>query len=174
MAEEPRTINIIERSALKPGKKGAYFTVKDETDKTWICWHDNLYDNFQVGSVVSILWEKSDNQKYLDRITGLVNQPAPETPQSQKKAVKKELPQEVLTQVIAPQERGMWYKELGELIRWQGLPKDNDFGKAVRVKYLAEMMRVLGTLDKNTIIECLKTWGITATDLQEKKTEGQK
>ena len=44
---------------------------------------------------------------------------------------------------IAPQERGMWYKELGACIREKDIDTTTPEGKLLRSAYYVEMMRVL-------------------------------
>ncbi len=70
---------------------------------------------------------------------------------------------------ISPQERGMWFKELGQCIRSGELPKDTPAGKVARMKYYPEMQRVLGQFDKSGLIIILKAMGVDAQDFEEKK-----
>lgn len=44
---------------------------------------------------------------------------------------------------IAPEERGMWWKELGEMLRTGEIDKSKAHGKMLRIAYYAEMFRVL-------------------------------
>ena len=50
---------------------------------------------------------------------------------------------EPLPRTIAPQERGMWYKQLGDDLRSGHIDKSTAFGKKLRLTYFAEMFRVL-------------------------------
>ena len=43
----------------------------------------------------------------------------------------------------APQELGMWYKELGEMIRAKDIDTTKPSGKAMRTAYYAKMLSVL-------------------------------
>ena len=43
----------------------------------------------------------------------------------------------------APQEIGMWYKELGEMLRAKDIDTTKSAGKAMRTAYYAKMMSVL-------------------------------
>ncbi len=51
---------------------------------------------------------------------------------------------EAIQAKVQPQERGMWWKELGEMLRAGEIDKTKPFGKALRTAYYAEMFRVLG------------------------------
>lgn len=44
---------------------------------------------------------------------------------------------------IAPQERGMWWKQLGDDLRSGHVDISKPFGKTLRLRYFAEMFRVL-------------------------------
>lgn len=100
---EPITISVIKRGELKAGKKGAYFLVDDETDKRWICWKANLYNSFEVGSIVSIEWEASDDPtKYSDKIIGIALGTSPEAPQSKTEASKAEVRPTIQKEKVIP------------------------------------------------------------------------
>lgn len=63
--------------------------------------------------------------------------------------VEDELPEPVkrtttpVPSVIAPQERGMWWKQLGDDLRSGHIDKETHMGKVIRLRYFAEMFRVL-------------------------------
>jgi len=49
-----------------------------------------------------------------------------------------------ILKVPAPQELGMWWKELGEMIRAKDIDLTKPTGKALRTAYYAQMFAVLG------------------------------
>ncbi len=98
-------------------------------------------------------------------VSDLMPPPPSEALEHKIEASKKETPSELLKQAIAPQEKGLWIKELGEMIRSNTFKKDTELGKVARAFYLAEMSRVLGFSSKTALIEILKDWGITAQDM---------
>ena len=95
--------------------------------------------------------------------------PTSEATQSSSGAVEKKVPQELPKQAIAPQEKGLWIKELGEMIRTNTFKKETEIGKVGRAFYLAEMCRVLGFSAKTALVDILKDWGITSEDFKEPK-----
>lgn len=102
-------------------------------------------------------------------VSGKLPTPTSEAPQSQTSPVKKEMPQEVSKTAIAPQEKGMFIKELGEMIRSNTFKRETEIGKVGRAFYLAEMCRVLGFSGKTALVDILKDWGITSEDFKEPK-----
>ncbi len=70
---------------------------------------------------------------------------------------------------IAPQERGMWWKEVGECIRSGAINKETPAGLQMMVAYYTEMRRVLGimtgkevnTKQKKALVEQAKKQGAT-------------
>ncbi|KKM21380.1 hypothetical protein LCGC14_1635910 [marine sediment metagenome] len=54
---------------------------------------------------------------------------------------------------IAPQERGMWWKQLGDDLRSGHIDISKPFGKTLRLRYFAEMFRVLDIEIKQNLEE---------------------
>jgi len=67
-----------------------------------------------------------------------------EAPQSKSSPVKEVASSKSSLPEIAPQERGMWWKELGECLRSGEIDVKTPRGLALRVAYYTEMSRVLG------------------------------
>lgn len=96
---------------------------------------EKLHPLFQQGVAVLCHWETYMNKPYI----------------SDAKLVEGELPPPVTPETVpvpgvkttAPQERGMWWKQLGDDLRSGHIDKSTTMGKAWRLFYFAEMTRVL-------------------------------
>ena len=90
-----------------------------------------LFDFFQQGNVVKLYWAEYMQKRYVAKAE--VEQEAPKD--YVVKETKKSDP--------APQAMGMWWKELGEMIRTKDIDLSTPHGKLLRSWYYAEMFRVL-------------------------------
>lgn len=135
-------IAVTTRSDLIVSKtsKRTYFTITDDTDRKLICFNPAYYNKLEVGSVVQLDIQPGRSAEDTPRIESLIEEGAPEaTPPSVKP-----------TQEVAPQERGMWWKEIGELIRADKLvevfgEKDAPF---IRKAYKLQAIASLGITAK--------------------------
>ena len=102
-----KTITVTARGELQKSKKGrTYFIVQTEDEPPqFICYKANLYPEFPVGAT-QVIEYKEATSGFSPSIEGTVQEskaneelqpPEPEKP--------------------APQELGMWWKEVGEIIR---------------------------------------------------------
>ena len=132
--EDTKWVKSIEE---KTGVKGAYHTVT---------WHDDEKDNiFDAGTITVITQahERDMGVHYWKEKVGnywnitKVEQSAAAPTSTDVKVVEEHV------QKPAPQERGMWWKELGEMIRAKDVDVTKPHGKLLRAAYYTEMMRVL-------------------------------
>ena len=134
------TINIRERSNLIVAKqsKRTYFTVTDDQGRKFLCYNQSAFNEMPVGAGVAVeITERGDQTPTIDLITEGAEKPA-EQPAPPK-------PQERKDTFGEGQREGMWYKELGELIRSGEMVKM--FGKenaiTIMKEYRAELLGVL-------------------------------
>ncbi|KKL98707.1 hypothetical protein LCGC14_1821720 [marine sediment metagenome] len=62
-------------------------------------------------------------------------------------------PNEPTPRAIAPQERGMWWKQMGDDLRSGHIDKNTQMGKVIRLRYFAEMFCVLDIEIKQNLEE---------------------
>ena len=112
---------------------------------------NSLFDIFQQDRAVKLYWAEYQHRKYVARaelfdgkppeekriepIT--TNSPISPSPESHKK-------------FIAPEEKGMWWKELGEMLRAGDIDKTKPAGKFLRDAYYAQMFSVLDITVEST------------------------
>jgi hypothetical protein len=115
---------------IKSQKSGkTYFTVTNSEDIKFLCFDTTLYDALDKGTTMELEVTPGRNEQDTPRIS---------RPKSQEE-------QHIPGQSPAPQELGMWWKELGECIRTGQM--DKDYPKAcVKIKhqYYKRMCEVTG------------------------------
>ena len=121
----------------------------------------NVFDIFEKewpllieGGIVQFKHIQDESDKWiLDEIipASLPDNP-PEAVQSTTQPPKEESNGNVPTTPVAPQERGMWWKELGESLRYGLIDHSKPHGRALKYAYFNEMYRVLN-LDPKAEIE---------------------
>ena len=101
-----------------------------------------LHPLFQQGKAVMLHWETYMNRPYVSDAKLVEGElPAPTKPEI--------LPEhqaeidKALKGKPAPQELGMWWKELGEMIRAKDIDVTKPAGKALRAAYYAKMLSIL-------------------------------
>lgn len=94
-----------------------------------------LHGLFQQGKAIRLHWEVYKNKQYVADATLVEGElPEPTTPY-------------VTETKAAPQEIGMWWKEMGEMLRTAppaGIDPTTPAGKLMRSAYYTQMMSVLG------------------------------
>ena len=119
----------------KDGYGNLWVTPKGDGDRVKIgVKREGLHHLFEQGKAIILHWETYMNKPYVadaKLVEGELPQPEKPTPQA-----------EPITQ-IAPQERGMWWKQLGDDLRSGHIDKSAPQGKLLRSAYFAEMFRVL-------------------------------
>jgi len=96
-----------------------------------------LFAVFHDGAEVVIGWATFKGREYIAEATPASQVVSANTPITPEKP--KALPEES----INPQERGMWYKEIGEMYRAGIIKKDTLEGKALMTAYWARMLIAL-------------------------------
>ena len=127
------TIMITEKSDLIVAKSGkTYFIVTTDKGETLLSFNTGIYNELQVGSP-SVLEVNPSKKPDGDRlIMGFAKDTASPKPIEGQPA-----------HGPAPQEIGMWFKELGEMLR-AGDIKDQATHKLLRSAYYAQMFASLG------------------------------
>ncbi len=100
----------------------------------------HLHDLFQQGKAVMLHWATYKNKPYVSDAKAVEGELPPSTkPESPPPQQREELPKVK----PAPQELGMWWKELGEMIRAKDIDTTKPSGKAMRTAYYAKMLSIL-------------------------------
>lgn len=136
---ETKTITVSVRGELTKSKKGrTYFIVQTDELEQFVCYKANLYPEFAQGVTQVIDW-KEGTGNFSPSIEGIVGK---------EEGGETEPPGEPSTE-HAPQEVGMWWKELGNRIGDGSL--ERDYPKAhVKIKgqYYKKMSEVTGVFFK--------------------------
>jgi len=109
---------------------------------------ENLHPLFEQGKAILLHWETYMNKTYVadaKLVEGEIPppvKPAPGTMPPQEEIDKTKEAQKPEQHKSSP-ETGMWWKELGDMLRCGDIDKTKPFGKALRTVYYAEMLRVL-------------------------------
>ena len=130
-------------------------TRKDEYGNLWVTpkgdgsevkiasKRSQLHELFEQGKAVLLHWETYKNRPYISDAK-LVEGELPE-PQPSDQLLPKD--QEYIDKEVkgkpAPQELGMWWKELGKMLRAKDIDMTKPAGKAMRTAYYAQMLSVL-------------------------------
>jgi len=102
-----------------------------------------LHPLFEQGKAVMLHWETYKNRPYVSDAKAVEGElPGPQ-PSGEMLEEHKEVIAEVVKVKPAPQEIGMWWKELGEMIRAKDIDITKPAGKAMRIAYYAQMLSVL-------------------------------
>lgn len=127
-----------------------WITPKDKGDRVKIAKkREKLHPLFEQGKAVLLHWEVYMDKPYVanaELVTG--NLPEPTKPIEPPLHPDEPKPEEL--HKIAPQETGMWYKEVGEMIRAGKLPykdaggKVNGMNHALQLAYYHRMCEVIG------------------------------
>ena len=146
--EDTKYVKSVE--AKSGGKSGTYWTVTWTDDK-----HDNIFDKAMMdkceeaqANKLAVHYTKEKKGNYFNIVTlelvrdGLPPPVKPESPPLQEG--------EESTYHPAPQEVGMWWKELGEMLRAKDIDMTKPAGKLMRTAYYAKMMSVLDIKVGNT------------------------
>ncbi len=103
-----------------------------------------LHELFEQDKAIMLHWETYKGKAYVSDAKLVEGElPAPQ-PQGKALPVSRKVNNGANNDGIAPQERGMWYKELGEMLRAGDIDKTTPMGKVWRSAYYTEMSRVLG------------------------------
>lgn len=110
-----------------------------------------LHPLFQQEQAIVLHWATYKNIPYVtdaELVEGKLPPPVePQVPDDY--PGKEEIPPIVPPQVFAPQEIGLWYKEVGKLYRADLIKKDTPEGLALIAAYFLKMKQVLGiTVEK--------------------------
>jgi len=120
-------IIVVKSAEEKTAKNGnQYLQVTDKDDKKYPIFNSGIWNLFQVGFAVKLIGDTTDKGF---NITG-----AEAIKDAEVIKAAKEAPTE-----MAPQELGMWWKELGECLRTGFITSD-----VLRKFYLAKMYSVIG------------------------------
>ena len=108
----------------------------------------NLHPLFQQGRAIKLDWQTYMNKPYVADAVAVEGELPPPTkpkilPEHQSVIEKARADVREPTK-LAPQEVGMWWKELGEMLRVGDIDKTTPQGKSLRIAYYTEMSRVLG------------------------------
>ena len=105
----------------------------------------HLSDQIVEGHAVQIGWANYMNKDYIATVKLVEGKlPPPVKPKPVESANPPEEEVKAAIQAkINPQERGMWWKELGEMLRSSDIDKTTKHGKALRIFFYSEMYRVL-------------------------------
>lgn len=117
------TVKSTEQTTAK--NNTPYLKVTSQDDKTYSIFDQSLWNLFGKGLAIKLGLEKKGN------FWNVVST----------ESVKEGL--ENLPREVAPQEIGMWWKELGEMIRAGDIDMTKPAGKAMRTAYYAQMLSVL-------------------------------
>jgi hypothetical protein len=128
-AEQNSYGDLIVNETLKVGKKRSY-----------------LFEVFQVGAEVKLGYSSYMNKDYIATAeqTGKhypleTSKPISQAPQSSSTPPNPP----VKATIPSGQEIGLWWKELGEMIRGGDIDKKTPMGKALRLAYYTQMFKVL-------------------------------
>jgi len=124
---------VVKKSEIAQGVKGDYLKVTAEDDKTYNIFDQSLWNLFNDGLAVELMLEKQG--RWLN-VTGA--KPAPKPSAEEAPA-----PARITRLEIAPQERGMWWKEVGENFRSGLFKKDEGSGALLWRAYVAQMLASL-------------------------------
>ncbi len=129
-------ITVKERGDLVVSQKSkrTYFTIMDQNGRKLICFDSGLYNEMPVDSMGTYKVTPSKTDQDTPRI---------ERASEAKDESKQEAPVEPSKSQPAPQELGMWWKELGECLRSDEIDKTTPHGKLLRAAYYAQMFQVL-------------------------------
>ncbi len=100
----------------------------------------HLFDLFQTDRAVELGYASYMNREY---VTVAHPFEGGAVTQSKPGVVQEHMPPKTEPKPIAPQERGLWCKELGEMLRGKDIDTKTPHGKLLRAWYYAEMFRVL-------------------------------
>ncbi len=106
---------------------------------------ENLFEVFQEGRAVKLYWAEYMHKKYVARAELFDGLPPVE---KRIKPITAGVEVEPLSPVVVKEhksspETGMWWKELGDMLRAGDIDKTKPEGKLMRIAYYSEMMRVL-------------------------------
>ncbi len=114
----------------------------------------NLHSLFQQGKAIMLHWETYKNISYVSDAKLVEGElPSPTKPTilpehkeviSKAKAEAREPIKPQLVEHKSSPETGMWWKELGDMLRSGDIDKTTPLGKVMRSTYYTEMGRVLG------------------------------
>lgn len=129
-------ITVKERSELIVSQKTkrTYFTIVDQNGRKLICFDSGLYNEMPVDSLGTYEVTPGKTDQDTPRI---------ERTQEAKVTEKQTGTPQITPQQPAPQELGMWWKELGECLRSGEIDKTTPHGKLLRAAYYAQMFQVL-------------------------------
>jgi len=127
----------------------------------------NLFDVFQEDRAVKLYWAEYMHKKYVARAELFDGKP-PEDKQVEQITAGKGTPSIAETQAKnehkSSPETGMWWNQLGEMLRCGDIDKNTPQGKIMRNAYYTEMLRVLGINVKEVskgLVEEAKKLGAT-------------
>jgi len=123
-------IQSADQKVTKAGDK-TYLLVVDKAGKKYYCWDMELWDIIKPNFTFDAEIEEKGNFSNIIAVTPIKDQPP----------ISQQDPGEV---TVAPQERGMWWKEVGENFR-AGLFKKDDQGDGTLLwrAYIAQMLSSL-------------------------------
>lgn len=129
----------------------------DEYDNLWVTpagggdevkiakKREALHPLFEQGKAVLLHWETYMDKAYVAKAEAVAGKLPPPTEPGMLKEH-----QEVIQKAVAetkpkpaPQELGMWWKELGEMLRAKDIDTTKPVGKQLRTVYYAQMLSVL-------------------------------
>ena len=127
-------ITVRERSDLIVSQKTkrTYFTIVDQSGRKLICFDSGLYNEMPIDSFGTY-----------DVTPGKTEEDTPRLQRTQEAKVVEGQTGISQPQQPAPQELGMWWKELGECLRSGEIDKTKPSGKLLRAAYYAQMFQVL-------------------------------
>ncbi len=139
---------------------------------------DYFVDVIKPGTAVELGYSTFKGTEYIYSATLVKDQleqtlkPTPQVPQSKSSPSKEAVNSKPLPEHKSSPETGMWWNQLGEMLRVGDIDKTTPQGKAMRTAYYAEMIRVLGINVKevqpaNKLIEAAMKLGAVEIPVEE-------